>query len=363
MAAHLVDRLITKAVRDGLDENRLQIFRRDMVAAVEPGAGLGRTQHLAHAARARTGQHQLRAVDIRQAHAVLGRCCRRAPEAQCIALQRIGRAHALLDRLGHGVQLAVRQHRRRQRVDQALGIVKARIEDQRTALVVAFRRVDGNLHHEAVARGSGDLEGFFALDAVAVGKNQQVREVKLAVEGRHAALGHRAQQQCVHLRPRAVDLVEEEDRQVFAMADQRARLDGRPAGRVDIGVIDEVGRHQIDRALAAREITAEHAREGAQQRRLADAHVALQQHMAAREDSDVDLPDHAALADQRLRNLGLERQCARAPVSQQRVVSIHAATFVRGGVTLPSAGPRSQHVARRKPLAPLRARYSARAWR
>jgi hypothetical protein len=53
-------------------------------------------------------------------------------------------------------------------------------------------------------------KGLFALDAVAVGEHQQVRKAELAVERRHAALGHRAQQQRVHLRPGAVDLVEEE---------------------------------------------------------------------------------------------------------------------------------------------------------
>ena len=117
----------------------------------------------------------------------------------------------------------------------------------------------------------------------------------LAVEGLHAALGHHAQQQRVHLRPRAIDLVEEEDRELLAVADQRPGLDRRAAVGVDVRVVDEVGRHQVDRALDARERAAEHPRE---------AHAAASSCRRRR---------HPAAARARGRTLQWSRAGSRAP--------------------------------------------------
>jgi hypothetical protein len=135
--------------------------------------------------------------------------------------------------------------------------------------------VDGDLHHEAVARGGGQLEGLFALEPVAVGEHRHVREAELAVEGRHAALGHRAQQQRLHLRARPVDLVEEEDGERFAVPQQGPGLDAGLPSALDVGVVDEVVGHQVDRALDALEVAADGAREGPQHGGLADADVAF----------------------------------------------------------------------------------------
>ena len=314
---------------DGLEEDRLHVFRRDVIAPLEPGDDARCAQQHAHATRARAGEHQPRSVEAFDAHAVFRRHGRGAPQAERIGLQRSRGLHGALDQVGHGVQFVVSHHRCSERADEPVGVVKARVEHERAAVIVGGRRVDRDLEHEAVARGRGDLERLFALDPVAVGEHQQVREAELAVEGRDAAFGHHPQQQRMHLRAGAVDLVEEEYRKLFAVLDQRPALDRRAPFSADVRVVDQVARHQVDRAFDAREVAAEHAREGTQQGRLADAHVALQQHVPACENSRVDAPDHTRLADHAAADLRFERERALAPVSQTRIISIHAGTPCR----------------------------------
>ena len=133
----------------------------------------------------------------------------------------------------------------------------------------------------------------------------------------------------MHLRPGAVDLVEEEDRQVFAVLHQRARVHRGAAIGADVRVVHQIAGHQVDGAFDARIGAAEHLRESTQQRRLAHAHVALQQHMASREQGRVDEPDGPLLANDGAGHLGLQRQGARAGVGQQRVDSFHASVSIR----------------------------------
>jgi hypothetical protein len=78
---------------------------------------------------------------------------------------------------------------------------------------------------------------------------------------------------------------------------QGTRLDPRLAFSVDVRVIDEVARHQIDGAFDALEISADRARERAQNGRLADADIAFEQHVPASEQCHVDESDGVALAD------------------------------------------------------------------
>ena len=98
------------------------------------------------------------------------------------------------------------------------------------------------------------------------------------------------------------------------MPQQRAGLDARLAVRIDVRVIDEIAGHQVHRAFDALEVPADGARERAQDRGLADADVAFEQHVAAREQRDVDQPDRVALADDGLADLLLDAQRAAAPV-------------------------------------------------
>ena len=81
---------------------------------------------------------------------------------------------------------------------------------------------------------------------------------------------------------RAIDLVEEERDELLPVSQQRTGLDARLAVRIDVGVINEVGRHQVDRAFDALEAAADGTREGAQDRGLADADVAFEQHARGR---------------------------------------------------------------------------------
>ena len=105
------------------------------------------------------------------------------------------------------------------------------------------------------------------------------------------------------------------------MLGQRAVVDRRAAVAVDVGVVDQVGRHQVDGAFDTRELAADQPRECAQQRRLADADVALQQHVAAREHRDDELMHDARLADDdgARQLLELERACV--PVGEQVLCS------------------------------------------
>ena len=135
----------------------------------------------------------------------------------------------------------------------------------------------------------------------------------LACTARDAALRHKPKQQGVHLRQGTVDLVEEEDGKLPTMPQHRARIEARPAVLADRGVIDEVRRHQVDRPLDALVRPAERARQAAQQRGLADAHVPLEQHVAAGEDRDRQQPYHPRLAHDGARDLGLEAVIGFAP--------------------------------------------------
>ena len=141
-----------------------------------------------------------------------------------------------------------------------------------------------------------------------------MREAVLAIERGDGPFGHRAQQQRLHLGPRTVDLVEEEGAEPLAVPQQRAGLDARPAIGVDVGVIDQVAGHHVHGALDALELAADRAREGAQQRGLADAYVAFQQHVSPREQGHVDHADRLLLADDRLADLVFDSQRQTAPV-------------------------------------------------
>jgi hypothetical protein len=211
-------------------------------------------------------------------------------------------------------------------VDQRVGVVKARIEHQRAACFVVGRRQHAQFEHEAVARGGRQFEGFFALDAVAVGEHRHVRKAVFAVERRQRALGHRTQQQRLHLRPGTVDFIEEEGGQALAVAQQRTRLDARLAVAVYIGVIDEIVRHQVDRAFDTLEVAAHGAGKGAQHRRLADTDVAFEQHMAAREQRHVDQAKRVVLTDDRPPHFFFDAQRKAAPIMQS-FLGEHQQTF------------------------------------
>jgi len=92
----------------------------------------------------------------------------------------------------------------------------------------------------------------------------------------------------MHLRSSAVDLVEEEYRQVFAAFEQWPGQHAWAAVVAELRVVNEIRGHQVDGALDALICPADGTGDGLEQRRLPDADIALQQDMASGEDGDRD---------------------------------------------------------------------------
>ena len=248
---------------------------------------------------------------------------RRVPQVHHVALQRLAGHHALLHQGADLIQLAPGDDARLHAIEQGFGVVERRIEHQGMARCAVRGRGHAQLEHEAIARSRWKLEGLFALETIAVGEHRHVREAELAVERGHAALRHRAQQQRLHLRARPVDLVEEEGGERVSVAQQGAGLDARLARVVHVRVIDQVARHEVHRAFDAFELAAHRARERAQHRRLADADVAFEQHVAAREQRHVDHAQRVLLADHGACDVLLDAQGPPPPVLQQFVSAAH----------------------------------------
>jgi len=123
--------------------------------------------------------------------------------------------------------------------------------------------------------------------------------------------------QRVHLRSGTVDFVEEEGREVGAVLEDGAGIHARAAVFTDVGVVDKVGRHQVDGALDALVGAADSTRHCAQQRGLADADVALEQNVAAREHRQGDQVDGAILTHDGGLQCGFKGVGAITPVGKQ----------------------------------------------
>jgi len=91
-------------------------------------------------------------------------------------------------------------------------------------------------------------------------------------------------------------------------------------------VVDEIAGHQVDGAFDSLEPASDGAREGAQDGRLADTHVAFQEYMPTREHGDVDQADHVRLANHGLADFRLDPQRPFPPVLQ----SLVAGSFFAG---------------------------------
>ena len=85
------------------------------------------------------------------------------------------------------------------------------------------------------------------------------------------------------------------------MLEQRTRFDAWLAVSGDVGVVEEVTRHQVDGAFHALECAADSAGESLEERRLAHAHVPFEQDVAARKGREQQqahgplLPDHDSI--------------------------------------------------------------------
>src|SRR3569833_57887 len=172
------------------------------------------------------------------------------------------------------------------------------------------------LEHESVARGGGELESLLFLDAVPIGEHRHMRKSMFAVERGNGTFSHRAQEQRLDLRPRAVDLVEEESNETLAMAKQRARLDARRAFCIDIRVIYEVSGHEVDRAFNTLEVATDGAGECAEDCGLSDAYVAFEENVTPGKQRHIDEPDCVLLADDRLGYFLFHAKRAGPPILQ-----------------------------------------------
>ena len=124
---------------------------------------------------------------------------------------------------------------------------------------------------------------------------------------RHGAAGngallHGFEQRGLGLRRGAVDFVGQNE-----MGEDRPGLKAQHLVAVVVRfhdhAADDIGGHQVGGELDARVAQAEGAREGAQQRGLAQARDAFQQHMSAAEQADQNAIHHALLAYDDFRDL------------------------------------------------------------
>ena len=137
------------------------------------------------------------------------------------------------------------------------------------------------------ASGSGYVPSYSTGFWVAKTMNGRRELVRVHVDG-DVALLHALEQARLRLGRRAVDLVHEHD-----VGEDRPRpeLEARLALVVDVGA-DDVGRQQVGRALHARELAVERARERARERGLADARIVLDEDVALGEEGDDDVAQH-----------------------------------------------------------------------
>ena len=86
-----------------------------------------------------------------------------------------------------------------------------------------------------------------------------------------------------------------------------------------IGVVDDVGRHHVDRALDAVELAAESSRSRPQEGCFSYPHIALEQHVPAGENGNRQEADGRRLANDRLLDLSFERERSLAPFGEDLV--------------------------------------------
>ena len=249
---------------------RLDVVGEGVVAPAHERSGLGRPQQ--HQAGARRGAELEPLVLAGVPH-----------QRDDVVAQGLGRVDAVrhldgVDDLGAvGDRLEV-QH-----------AVARLVAEQHAGLGVGVRIAEREPDHEAVDLRLGQRVGALVLDGVLRREDQErAREfVRGGVHG-DVALLHALEQAGLRLRRGAVDLVHEHD-----VGEDRARaeLEARLALVVDLRA-DDVGGQQVGRALHARELAVDRARERARQSGLADAGIVLDEDVALGEHRHRELLEH-----------------------------------------------------------------------
>ena len=266
-----------------------------------------RQRHAHRRSRARSGRRAARARGTASISAWLARGP--GPQATCFfasAPPSSGRpgAHQRQDRLDHAFadrnaphqalrrdQLVGGQHRRGVRLVGAGG------GEQHPPLGVEIGIADVDLQQEAVELRLGQRIGAFLLQRVLRRQHMERARQRMILAGdRDAAFLHRLQQRRLGARAGAVDLVGHQQLAEHRARDEAERARGRFAFLQHFRA-ENVGRHQIGRALDALVVEAEHDAQRLDQPRLGEAGHADQQRMAAGQQRDQGLIDHLALAE------------------------------------------------------------------
>ncbi len=205
-----------------------------MLRLVEPGGDARGAQQEAHAARAGAAVHEALHVDVGDVDADGRRIANRLPQVERVALQ----IRACLDLVLNG-----RARRRAARGDRATlqaprrSACRRRGSADRRRAPGGYRGSTGVAMPISIRKRSRAAAGSSNVSSRSMrlrsANTSRYGKVVFAVEGADRALGHQAQQQRMHLRAGAVDLVEEEDGEVAAVADDRAGLDARAAVLAD----------------------------------------------------------------------------------------------------------------------------------
>ena len=150
-------------------------------------------------------------------------------------------------------------------------------------LALGGRVAERQARHEAVDLRLGQGIGALELDRVLGGEHDERPGQLVRVDvDRDAALLHALEQAGLRLRRGAVDLVDEDD-----VREDRTRPELEAAlALVEDVRADDVGGEQVGRALDARELELQRARERASERGLADAGQVLEEDVALGGDAD-----------------------------------------------------------------------------
>ncbi len=163
--------------------------------------------------------------------------------------------------------------------------------------ILPRRILDQDLHQEAVELGFGKRIGSFHLDRILRGHH---KEGRIELEGlRSAGDGvflHGLEQRGLGLRRRAINLIGQHQMMGEDRARRKAKL-ARAVLGIDDHAADNVSRHEVGSELDARVFQVQDARQGPQQRGLAQAGHTLEEHVSAREQTNEDSVDDILLTN------------------------------------------------------------------
>ena len=169
--------------------------------------------------------------------------------------------------------------------------------DQHLPLRLAVGIIDVDLQQEAVELRFGQRIGAFLLQRVLGRQHMKRPRQRMVLAGdRDAALLHRLQQRRLRARARPVDLVGHQQLTEHRARDEAERSPPGLAFLEDLGA-ENIGRHQVGRALDALVVEPEDRAERLDEPGLGEPGDADQQGVSAAQQGDQGLLDHLALTE------------------------------------------------------------------